>query len=61
MTLNPTLQGSCRSQASIGLFWFHLKDPNREFHSCALFQEAGTGRAGEAVFHHRFHKTAIQL
>lgn len=61
ITLNPALQGFYRTHASVSLFWLYLQDPNTKFHSCAFFQEAGTGKAGKEVFHHRFHKTTIQI
>lgn len=61
MTLNPALQGFYRTHASIHLFWFYLRDPNTKFDSCTFFQEAATGKAGIAVFHHSFHKTTMQI
>lgn len=61
MTLNPALQGFYRTQASIRLFCFYLKDLNTKFDSCAFFQEVATGKAGKAVFHPYFHKTTMQM
>lgn len=42
--------------------WFSfISKIHTKLDSCAFFQEAGTCKAGKEVFHHSFHKTAMQI